>query len=158
MDVQMENHTCLDFRASGMAAGIKKNKALDLGLIVSDKPATVAGVFTKNRVKAAPVKLDQQRISSGQCRAVIVNSGNANCCTGDDGMARAIEMAKSVAVQLSIPEESVLVSSTGVIGEPLPVEKITAAVPKLTSALRPDSDGWAYRKRQLISLTNSSTE
>jgi glutamate N-acetyltransferase/amino-acid N-acetyltransferase len=131
-----------------MAAGIKKNKSLDLGLIVSDKPAAVAGVFTKNRVKAAPVKLDQQRVRSGQCRAVIVNSGNANCCTGEDGMARAMEMAKSVAVQLSIPEESVLVSSTGVIGEPLPVEKITAAAPELTSALRPD--GWPDFARAIM--------
>jgi glutamate N-acetyltransferase / amino-acid N-acetyltransferase len=148
LDVQMETYTCLGFSASGIAAGIKKNKSLDLGLIVSDKPATVAGIFTKNRVKAAPVRLDQQRVKSGQCRAVIVNSGNANCCTGDEGMARALEMAKSAAAQLSIPEESVLVASTGVIGEPLPVEKITAAAPGLALALKPD--GWPDFARAIM--------
>ncbi len=144
----METYTCLGFRASGIAAGIKKNKSLDLGLIVSDKPAAVAGVFTKNRVKAAPVQLDQQRVASGKCRAVIVNSGNANCCNGDEGMANAVAMTKSAAVQLSIPDESVLASSTGVIGEPLPLEKIMAATPKLVSALRPD--GWLDFARAIM--------
>jgi glutamate N-acetyltransferase / amino-acid N-acetyltransferase len=136
----METFSCLGFKISGVAAGIKKNKALDLGLIFSETPAAVAGVFTRNRVKAAPVQLNQQRIGSGQCRAVIVNSGNANCCNGEEGLVRARQMAKCAAERLFIPEESVLVASTGVIGAPLPIEKIIEAAPQLVSALKPD--GW----------------
>ena len=129
---------CRGFKASGICAGIKKKNAMDLGLIVSDVPATVAGVFTTNKIKAAPVVLDMERIKSGTCRAVIVNSGNANCCTGDQGMKDAIRMAKAAADKLGVPEEMVLVSSTGVIGQYLPVEKVEAAIPTLFEALSTD--------------------
>ncbi len=129
---------CQGFKAAGISAEIKKNNLKDLGLIVSDVPVTVAGVFTRNQIKAAPVLLDMERIQSGICRAVIVNSGNANCCTGEQGRKDAIRMAKAVAVKLGVPEEMVLVSSTGVIGQFLPVEKIEAAVPDLFDALSPD--------------------
>lgn len=124
-----------------MAAGIKKNGRSDLGWIVADAPASVAGVFTRNRVQAAPVLLDRDRIRSGLCRAVIVNSGNANCCTGQEGLHGAERMARAAARVLGAPEEQVLVASTGVIGEPLPVERIEAAVPALLRALRPDGLG-----------------
>jgi glutamate N-acetyltransferase/amino-acid N-acetyltransferase len=133
-----ENIMVKGFTAAGIAAGIKKTGAKDLGLIVSTVPAAVAGVFTRNQIKAAPVVLDMERVAAGVCRAVIVNSGNANCCTGEQGMKNAIHMAKLAADALGIPEEMALVSSTGVIGQALPVEKIAAAVPGLVSALSPD--------------------
>ncbi len=131
---------CQGFSASGIYAGIKKKELKDLGLIVSDVPAAVAGVFTKNQIKAAPVLLDMERIKSGTCRAVIANSGNANCCTGDQGIKNAIRMAKAVAEKLGVPEEMVLVSSTGVIGQNLPVEKIESNIPRLFDVL--SSDGF----------------
>ncbi len=120
------------FTAAGIASGIKKNGKMDLGLVMCDKPATAAGVFTKNRVKAACVLLDQKRLAaSGTCQAIIVNSGNANCCTGEAGMADAVEMGKAVSAVLEIDEAQVLVASTGVIGQRLPVEKVRKAAPEL---------------------------
>jgi glutamate N-acetyltransferase/amino-acid N-acetyltransferase len=130
---------CQGFKFSGVAAGLKKNGQKDLGLIYSETPANVAGVFTRNQIKAAPVLLDMQRITAGVCRAVIVNSGNANCCTGATGMQDAISMARWTAAKLNIPEEQVLVASTGVIGEPLDVEKVRRALPELINTL--DVDG-----------------
>jgi glutamate N-acetyltransferase/amino-acid N-acetyltransferase len=129
---------CPGFKAAGMAAGIKKNGRRDLGLIVCEGTADVAGLFTRNRVQAAPVLLDRERVRGGLCRAVIVNSGNANCCTGADGYANAVRMAQAAAVDLGFPEEQVLVASTGVIGEPLPVERIEQALPSLVEALAPE--------------------
>jgi len=129
---------CPGFKAAGVAAGIKKNGHKDLGLILADAPAAVAGVFTRNRVQAAPVRLDRERVAGGVCRAVIVNSGNANCCTGDAGYRNALRMAQVVAAEAKIPESQVLVASTGVIGEPLPVERIEQALPDLLHTLRPE--------------------
>ena len=127
----MDSLTCKGFRAGGVAAGIKKNGDSDLGLLVSDRPARVAAVFTRNRVQAAPVQLDRERVKTGVARAIIVNAGNANCATGSQGMADAVAMACCAAQALNIPEETVLVASTGVIGAPLPIEKIRMAVPDL---------------------------
>jgi glutamate N-acetyltransferase/amino-acid N-acetyltransferase len=121
-----------------MAAGIKKNGRKDLGLIVCDGPANVAGLFTRNRVQAAPVLLDRERVGRGVCRSVIANSGNANCCTGADGYHNAVRMARAAATVLGVPEEQVLVASTGVIGEPLPVERIEQALPELAKSLTPE--------------------
>jgi glutamate N-acetyltransferase / amino-acid N-acetyltransferase len=132
---------CQGFKAAGIHAGIKKNNIKDLGLIVSDVPASVAGVFTKNQIKAAPVVLDMERIQSGICRAVIANSGNANCCTGEQGMKDAVRMAKAAAEKLGVAEDEVLVSSTGVIGQMLPVEKIESSIPQLFDAL--SSEGFS---------------
>ncbi|MDY6833055.1 MAG: bifunctional ornithine acetyltransferase/N-acetylglutamate synthase, partial [Thermodesulfobacteriota bacterium] len=129
---------CPGFQWAGVCAGIKNWKKKDLGLVVSDTPAAVAAVFTANRVKAAPVLLDMERVVSGRCRAVVANSGNANCCTGDAGMQAARAMTKAVAEALGIDEALVLVASTGVIGAPMPTETITGAVPGLVKALRPD--------------------
>jgi glutamate N-acetyltransferase/amino-acid N-acetyltransferase len=126
---------CPGFKAAAVASGIKKNGNLDLGLIYSETDAAVAGIFTKNRVKAAPVLLDIQRIKSGTCRAFIANSGNANCCTGDKGLKDAIEMAQLAASGLNISENLVLVASTGVIGQPLPVDKVKNAVPQIIGCL-----------------------
>jgi glutamate N-acetyltransferase/amino-acid N-acetyltransferase len=129
---------CPGFRAAGLAAGIKKNGRKDLGLIVSDLPATAAGVFTRNRVQAAPVQVCRERVRGGACRAVVANSGNANCCTGDAGYRAALRMARAVALGVDAAEEQVLVASTGVIGEPLPVERVEQAVPDLVRRLSPD--------------------
>jgi glutamate N-acetyltransferase/amino-acid N-acetyltransferase len=128
---------CPGFSAAGIAAGIKQNGNKDLGLIACDVPAAVAGLFTRNRVQAAPVLLDRELISAGVCRAVVVNSGNANCCTGVEGYRNARRMARSVESGLGVAEGQVLVASTGVIGEPLPVERIEQAVPELIRRLAP---------------------
>jgi glutamate N-acetyltransferase/amino-acid N-acetyltransferase len=126
------------FQAAGVAAGLKKNGKKDLGLIFSTIPAAAAGVFTRNRIQAAPVVLDRKRIETGTGRAVVVNSGNANCCTGEQGMQNALAMSKAVADGLDLPAEQVLVASTGVIGEQLPIQQIKAAVPALLGALKPE--------------------
>jgi glutamate N-acetyltransferase / amino-acid N-acetyltransferase len=135
----------LDFKVpgflfSGISAGIKKDGRRDLGLIYSEVPARVAGLFTTNTVKAAPVRLDMKRIKGGLCQAVIVNSGNANACTGSQGLKDAKGMALLVAKGLGISERLVLVSSTGVIGALLPVTKIAERIPRLIEALSPE--GW----------------
>lgn len=134
----MNTFQCTGFQASGIAAGLKKNGRSDLALIYSRVPATAAGVFTRNRVQAAPVLLDRERIKTGLCQAVLVNSGNANCCTGEQGMRDAGQMARLAASALGIAEGSVLVASTGVIGQPLAVDKIEQALPSLVQFLRPD--------------------
>ena len=129
---------CRGFKFAGVASGLKKNGKKDLGLIYSEKPADVAGVFTRNEIKAAPVILDMQRLAAGSCQAVIANSGNANCCTGEKGMQDAVSMVSWTAKALALPEEQVLVASTGVIGEPLDTDKIQAALPDLVDALHSD--------------------
>ena len=131
----MEQKGCPGFQAAGVSCGLKKNGRKDLGLIYSKVPANVAGVFTQNRIQAAPVQLDRQRITRGVCRALIVNSGNANCCNGEQGRRAAMHMASYAAAGIGVAEEDVLVSSTGVIGEPLPIEKIQSAMPALVGAL-----------------------
>lgn len=130
------DYTCPGFRFAAVAAAIRKADRLDLGLIACDEPATAAGVFTRNRVQAAPVVLDRQRLEAhGRCQAVLVNSGCANCCTGAAGMADAEVMTAAAAQSLGIAPHLALVASTGVIGEPLPMQRIQAAIPGLTQAL-----------------------
>ena len=118
------------FRAVGVECGLK-TKGKDLCVIYSERPATVAGVFTKNKVKAAPVKLCLERLRAGnEVKAVVVNSGNANACTGPQGLTDAYEMARSTANGLGIDQEDVLVASTGVIGQPLAMDKVIAGLEK----------------------------
>ena len=119
------------FLAAGIAAGIKKNGARDLGLFFSEKPCAAAGVFTKNRVKAAPVLICKKRLQKGTAQAVLVNSGNANACTGNDGIHNALMTCKEAAHDLGISEHLVLPCSTGVIGVPLPAMAIKKALPQL---------------------------
>lgn len=125
------------FKAAGTHCGIKAEKK-DLALIVSDTPATAGGMFTTNAVKAAPVVVSQEKIQSGAAQAIIVNSGNANACTGAPGLADAREMAALAARALGIAEEFVLVASTGVIGVPLPLPVIRGGIPKLAQVLSTD--------------------
>jgi len=131
--------TPLGFRAAAVAAGIKKTRdALDLALIFSDSAATTAaGVFTTNRVAAAPVLLSRQNLIErrGRCRAIVVNSGNANACTGKEGMYTAKETARVAAELLEIEPSQVLVASTGVIGVPLNADLILPQLPHLKERL-----------------------
>ncbi len=126
------------FRAAAVEAAIKKPGRPDLGLIVAAAPAVAAGVFTTNRVKAAPVLLCQRRLRRGQAQAILVNSGNANACTGDAGLAAATDTTARVANLLGVPPGRVLPASTGVIGQPLPVDRMQAAIPALIDRLRPE--------------------
>jgi glutamate N-acetyltransferase/amino-acid N-acetyltransferase len=132
-----EDRMCQGYQFAGVASGLKKKGLKDLGLIFCERPAHVAGVFTRNRLKAAPVMLDMQRIAAGICQAVIVNSGNANCCTGEKGMRDAVSMGRWIAEGLDINEDHVLVASTGVIGQPLAADRIQQAVPDLIKTLDP---------------------
>ena len=127
------------FRGAAVAAGIKKTQGeLDLALIVCDSPATVAaGLFTTNLVTAAPVLLSQQNLaeSHGRCRALLVNSGNANACTGRKGVQTARESARAAAKLLNLQPAQVLLASTGVIGMPLELGLITKQLPCLVESL-----------------------
>lgn len=127
------------FRFAAVASGIKAQNRPDLGLIAADADAVIAAVLTKNRVKAAPVIVAAERLERGRARALLVNSGNANACTGKRGIAAARETTAAVADALSVEEALVIPASTGVIGEPLPAEKIRDAVPVLIERLAPDA-------------------
>jgi glutamate N-acetyltransferase / amino-acid N-acetyltransferase len=133
------------FKFAATAAGIKKPGVLDLALMVADTPASAAGVFTRNRVKAAPVLISQERLRRGSAQAILVNAGNANACNGPQGLYTAKETCRRTAELLNIPERLVLPSSTGVIGAPLPGDRITQALPQLVTGLSPDGLGEAAR-------------
>ena len=123
------------FRFSAVEAAIKKPGRKDLALIFSEVPANACAVFTVNAVKAAPVLLSMEHIKGGSAQAVVVNSGNANACTGDAGMIVARETANLVAQGLGISDQAVQVSSTGVIGVPMPMKRIRDAIPPLIEGL-----------------------
>ena len=133
----MENETykVQGFKASAAIAGLKKGNALDVGLIVSETEASAAGVFTTNKVRAAPVILSERHIQKGKAHAIIVNAGNANACTGARGLDDALTTANLVAEALGINSGDILVASTGVIGQPLHMERIEKAVPVLVGNL-----------------------
>jgi glutamate N-acetyltransferase / amino-acid N-acetyltransferase len=126
------------YTASGIACGLKPSGNLDLGMLVSDRPAAAAGVFTTNRVQAAPVQLTRRHIRRGSTRAILVNAGNANACTGKQGYADARAMAEQTARALSITKEKVLVNSTGIIGVPLDMEKVRLGIDAAMKALSAD--------------------
>ena len=126
------------FRFAGLSAGIKSNGKPDLGLIVADRTCAVAGVFTRNRVKAAPVKLAQRRVKPGRARAVLVNSGNANACTGAPGMEAAKESTAAIARALGVDASEVIPASTGVIGALLPASRIVDAADRAVASLAAD--------------------
>ncbi|MDR3630020.1 MAG: bifunctional glutamate N-acetyltransferase/amino-acid acetyltransferase ArgJ [Desulfocapsaceae bacterium] len=127
------------FSASAVPAGIKYPGRLDLGLICSTAPAVTAGVFTKSLVKAAPVVLDMERLKQGRAQAILVNSGCANACTGEQGMEAARATSRLAALALGIPEDMVQVASTGVIGAPLNVAAFEAAMDSLVGGLAPEN-------------------
>lgn len=124
------------FLASGIHCGLKKNTLKsDLALIYSKVPAAGSGVYTKNKVKGAPIYITKEHLSNKKAQAIIVNSGNANTCNGDDGLAKAKKMALLQAKELGLKTEEVLVASTGVIGVPLNIDAIKNGIPKLTESL-----------------------
>ncbi len=131
---------CPGFLTAGISAGLKEDDKKDLGLIYSKTPASIAGVFTKNIVKAAPVIINIEKIKAGYAQAVIINSKNANCCTGKKGLQDALDVINSLALRLQIDSSLIFISSTGVIGQPFPKEKIKCAIPKLVENLN-DSNG-----------------
>jgi glutamate N-acetyltransferase/amino-acid N-acetyltransferase len=117
-----------DIKRLGTGKGSNKGQKRDLALIVSDVPASVAGMFTTNQICAAPVKVCAERVKAGVARAVVVNSGNANACTGRQGMADAREMARLAAAQLGVAEREVFVGSTGRIGVNMPMENVRSGI------------------------------
>ena len=139
------------FRFAGVHGGVKAGNRLDLGLVFADEPAVASGVFTKNRVRAAPVTISERRLKNGLCQAVLVNSGNANACTGKQGQQAALALTRAAARSLRVPSSLVLPASTGVIGVQLPRENIEAAIPDLVEDL---SEAGASRFARAILTTD----
>jgi glutamate N-acetyltransferase/amino-acid N-acetyltransferase len=136
------------FRASGVACGIKADGALDLALIVSDRPAASAGVYTRSTFPGAPVRVSRPRARRGGARAVVVNSGIANVATGEGGLADARAMTRQTATALGLRAAEVLVASTGVIGWSLPMPRVGAGIDAAVRALAPG--GWARASRAIL--------
>ena len=140
------------FRAAGISAGIKASKGLDLALLVADAPATAAAVFTTNLAQAAPVIVSREHLQAtgGLARAIVVNSGCANACTGDEGMRDAREMASETARLVGCSVEQVLVASTGVIGVALPMDKIRRSLPDALNMLGGGGDRGVIAARAIM--------
>ncbi len=137
------------FKASGVACGIKKNGVKDLVLIWSDLPAVCAGVFTLNEVRAPSVVLAEKTLKKGKpVRAIVVNSGNANACTGKTGIEDCHTIIQEISRELGISSDEVLTASTGVIGVPLPVDKIKNGIPHLARHLAPSS--WEFAAEGIL--------
>jgi glutamate N-acetyltransferase/amino-acid N-acetyltransferase len=136
------------FKVGAVAAGIRYQGRPDLALILSEVPATAAGMFTTNKVQAAPVLLSRSHLADNSARAIVANSGIANACTGDMGLAWAQTTARTTADTLGCRTEEVLVASTGVIGAPLPMEPLVNSLPKLAATLR--ADGWLDAARAIM--------
>jgi len=138
------------FLAGAVESGMRYSGRLDLALISAQNPAgcSAAGVFTKNAFCAAPVELCRERIKKQPARAILVNAGIANACTGEDGKKRAVEMARIASEALGIPAESVLVSSTGVIGMQVELDPVSRCMPDLVRSLRPD--GWGDAAKAIM--------
>lgn len=142
------------FLAAGIHCGVKKDAA-DLALLHSEeKETTAAAVFTTNHVRAAPVRYCEETVAGGRARAIVVNSGNANACTGAEGMANTREMARLAAGALSLEAREVLVASTGIIGEQLPMELIREGIPRAAQELGPSGASAA----EAILTTDSFTK
>ena len=126
------------FRFSSGTAGLKASGRPDFALIVADRPASAAAAFTANRVSAAPLQVDKEhlRTSGGRVRVVAINAGNANCAAGQPGLDAARRTCQAAAELFACPEDQVFPSSTGIIGVPLPSEKLVAAMPTIGSTRR----------------------
>ena len=132
------------FLASAVKAGVKKDATqYDMALLFSQEPATCAATFTTNQITAAPVKLSQPRAAKGKASAILVNAGNANACTGPQGMCDAKAMSARAAEATGVPDAQILVCSTGTIGKPMPMDKVLAGVDALCGSLTPDNaEAW----------------
>jgi len=141
----------MGFSAAGVRCGIKANRrALDLALLLSDRPCSVAGVFTTIKAPAAPVRWSRAVAKKGVARAVVVNSGNANACTGARGERDAAAMAIAAAHELGLEPGHVCVASTGIIGHTLPIDKVVAGILDAAEALAPDADAAAAFARAIM--------
>lgn len=143
------------FLASGIAAGLKKGGKLDIALIDAERPVPAAALFTTSSMAAAPVTVSRENVSSGQIRAVVVNAGNANACTGERGLADARTMAAVTAEALGDTPDHILVASTGVIGVPLPIDVVTSGIRVAASELSSDS---ASQAAQAIMTTDTTVK
>ncbi len=147
------------FEAAAAAAGIKYQNRTDMALIYSEKPCKVAGTFTTNVVKAAPVKWDRNVVDSGvKSQAVIVNSGIANACTGEEGMKYCEETANEAAKVLGVDAGSVLVGSTGVIGMQLPMDRVKDGIRKLAEAKKPDLENGTQAAQAIMTTDTKKKE
>lgn len=142
------------FSACGFTAGIKESGLPDLALLVSDRPATAAAVYTQNQSTAAPVHVSKSHTANGSLRAAVVNSGNANCATGEQGLADAREMTRLTASLLGCEAEDVFVNSTGIIGHYLPMDLLRDAIPQL----EPQADGGADFARSIMTTDTFQKE
>jgi len=145
------------FRAAGVACGIKAG-GLDLALVASDEPAAAAAVFTTNEASAAPVAVSRRHAAGGRARGVVVNSGCANAATGRSGEKDALAMAACTAEALGCAPEEVLVASTGVIGVPLPMDKVRAGIVAAAAALSPTAGDAAARAIMTTDQVPKQTE
>ncbi len=141
------------FAAAGVACGLKKDNRLDLALIASEVPATVAGVFTRNRVKGHSLQLTMESVANGLASAVVINSGNANACVGEAGLKDAETMAALVASRLGCPVEQVMTGSTGVIGKRLDMEAITRGIGEAAESLASSPEA-GHRAERAIMTTD----
>ncbi len=147
------------FLAAGGSAGIKKGNTRDLAIICSKVPCVAAGTFTTNLVKAAPVKWDQHIVyDCPKAQAVVINSGIANACTGEEGLENCRKTAKAASEVLHVPEDAVLVASTGVIGQQLPVDKIEAGVAKLAPFLSGTREAAATAAKAIMTTDTKPKE
>ena len=142
------------FSACGFTAGIKESGLPDLALMVSDRPATAAAVYTQNQSTAAPVHISKAHTANGSLRAAVVNSGNANCATGEQGLADAREMTQLTASLIGCEAQEVFVNSTGIIGHYLPMDLLRSAIPQLT----PAPDGGAGFARSIMTTDTFQKE
>lgn len=144
------------FRLAGVSCGIKQDSSSeDLTLIVMDAPSVAAGVYTQNLVYAAPVAVDRERTPADRMRVVVVNSGNANACTGQRGMEDAVRMAELAANSCDAEPNQALVMSTGVIGEFLPMDKIAAGIQDAATRLGDDEEAFLSAARGIITTDKS---
>lgn len=147
------------FMANGLNAGIKNNVKKDMALVYSEKPCVAAGVFTTNKVKAAPVKWDYIVVhNSPYAQAVVVNSGVANACTGEEGYGYCMDMAEAVGNEMQLPKDAVLVASTGVIGRQLPMDIIKEGIKKLPKGLKPGEEAATLAAEAIMTTDTRSKQ
>jgi len=146
-----EWHLARGYRFAGIVSGLRsETDRRDLAVVISDRPAAAAGVFTQNRVCAAPVQVSRERLPRSDARAIVVCSGNANACTGERGLADARRMAELVARSLPCKAEQVLVASTGVIGRPLPMPVLEAGIPKAVREAAPGREALNHAAHAIL--------
>mgnify|MGYP002770239430 FL=1 len=147
------------FMANGLNAGIKNNVKKDMALVYSEKPCVAAGVFTTNKVKAAPVKWDYNVVhNSPYAQAVVINSGVANACTGEEGYGYCMDMAEAVGNEMQLHKDAVLVASTGVIGRQLPMDIIKEGIKKLPKGLKPDEEAATLAAEAIMTTDTKSKQ